>query len=149
MKVILQRVSCASCTVEGQITGAIETGFCAFIGFAKGDTSACFEKMVEKIVTLRVFNDEQGKMNKSLLDVQGKVLSISQFTLYASCRGGRRPSFSLAAPATQAKELYDQSNAILAQRIPVETGIFQAEMDISLINDGPVTTILDEQELFG
>ncbi len=149
MKVVLQRVSQASCTVDKEITGAIETGFCAFIGFKKGDTSACFEKMVDKIVTLRVFNDKNGKMNKSLLDVGGKVLSISQFTLYASCRGGRRPSFSLAAPALEAKKLYEEFNQALSKRVEVKTGIFQADMDIALINDGPVTILLDEQELFG
>lgn len=149
MKVVLQRVSKASCTVEGQVTGAIETGFCAFIGFKQGDTSACFEKMADKIVALRVFNDENGKMNKSILEVGGKILSISQFTLYASCRGGRRPSFGLAASAEQAKRLYEQFNSTLAKRIKVETGIFQADMDIALINDGPVTILLDEQELFG
>lgn len=149
MRIILQRVSKASCTVDNQVTGAIEEGFCAFIGFAQGDSDIHFEKIANKIVNLRVFEDENGKMNKSLLDIQGQILSISQFTLYASCKGGRRPSFSLAAPALQAKLLYEQFNEILRQYVKVETGIFQADMDISLVNDGPVTIILDDQELFG
>lgn len=149
MRVILQRVSQASCTVDHQITGQIGRGFCAFIGFEQGDSDIHFEKMADKIVNLRIFEDENGKMNKSLLDIQGQILSISQFTLYASCKGGRRPSFSLAAPAAQAKKLYEQFNTVLSQYVKVETGVFQANMDISLINDGPVTIILDEHELFG
>lgn len=149
MKAVIQRVSHASCTVEGVCTGAIEKGLCIFVGFSNEDTEACLAKMIDKIVHLRIFEDEQGKMNRSVLDVGGSILSISQFTLYADCRKGRRPSFVQAAPAKTARMLYDTFNALLAEEIPVETGIFQADMKIDLLNDGPVTIILDSKEVFG
>lgn len=148
MKVVIQRVRHASCTIDSQITGSIEQGFCVLVGFTQSDTEAVVDKVVKKIVSLRVFSDEEGKMNRSLLDIGGKILSISQFTLYADCKKGNRPGFTRAARPEQAIPLYEYFNqAIASAGIPVETGVFGADMQIELCNDGPVTIVLDSEEL--
>ena len=147
MRVVLQRVSHASCTVNGQVTGAIENGLCLFVGFAPDDTDRTLEKMIHKILNLRIFTDDQDKMNLNVQQVGGSILSISQFTLYANCIKGNRPGFSEAAPAQMASLLYDKFNALLKEQIHTETGIFQADMKIDLLNDGPITIVLDSKEL--
>ncbi|HIW17752.1 MAG TPA: D-tyrosyl-tRNA(Tyr) deacylase [Candidatus Faecalicoccus intestinipullorum] len=148
MKVVIQRVRHASCTIDSQITGSIDQGFCVLVGFTQSDTEAVVDKVVKKIVSLRVFSDEEGKMNRSLLDIGGKILSISQFTLYADCKKGNRPGFTRAARPQQAIPLYEYFNqAIASAGIPVETGVFGADMQIELCNDGPVTIVLDSEEL--
>ena len=148
MKVVVQRVRHASCTIDSQITGSIEQGFCVLVGFTQSDTEAVIDKVVKKLVSLRVFSDEEGKMNRSLMDIGGKILSISQFTLYADCKKGNRPGFTRAARPEQAIPLYEYFNrAITNTGIPVETGVFGADMQIELCNDGPVTIILDSEEL--
>lgn len=148
MKVVIQRVRHASCTIDSQITGSIDQGFCVLVGFTQSDTEAVVDKVVKKIVSLRVFSDEEGKMNRSLLDMGGKILSISQFTLYADCKKGNRPGFTRAARPQQAIPLYEYFNqAIASAGIPVETGVFGADMQIELCNDGPVTIVLDSEEL--
>lgn len=148
MKVVIQRVRHASCTIDSQITGSIDQGFCVLVGFTQSDTEAVVDKVVKKIVSLRVFSDEEGKMNRSLLDMGGKILSISQFTLYADCKKGNRPGFTRAARPEQATPLYEYFNqAIASAGIPVETGVFGADMQIELCNDGPVTIVLDSEEL--
>lgn len=148
MKVVIQRVRHASCTIDSQITGSINQGFCVLVGFTQSDTEAVVDKVVKKIVSLRVFSDEEGKMNRSLLDIGGKILSISQFTLYADCKKGNRPGFTRAARPEQAIPLYEYFNqAIASAGIPVETGVFGADMQIELCNDGPVTIVLDSEEL--
>lgn len=148
MKAVIQRVRHASCTIDSQITGSIDQGFCVLVGFTQSDTEAVVDKVVKKIVSLRVFSDEEGKMNRSLLDMGGKILSISQFTLYADCKKGNRPGFTRAARPEQAIPLYEYFNqAIAGAGIPVETGVFGADMQIELCNDGPVTIVLDSEEL--
>lgn len=148
MKVVIQRVRHASCTIDSQITGSIDQGFCVLVGFTQSDTEAVVDKVVKKIVSLRVFSDEEGKMNRSLLDMGGKILSISQFTLYADCKKGNRPGFTRAARPEQSIPLYEYFNqAIASAGIPVETGVFGADMQIELCNDGPVTIVLDSEEL--
>lgn len=148
MKVVVQRVRHASCTIDSQITGSIGQGFCVLVGFTQSDTEAVIDKVVKKLVSLRVFSDEEGKMNRSLMDMGGKILSISQFTLYADCKKGNRPGFTRAARPEQAIPLYEYFNrAITNAGIPVETGVFGADMQIELCNDGPVTIILDSEEL--
>ena len=149
MKVILQRVTQASCVVDGKVTGQIKDGYMALVGISADDQEELLEKMADKVINLRVFSDEEGKMNRSLLDVKGDILSISQFTLYADCKKGRRPSFTHAAKPDISSPMYDKFNEILIEKgIHVETGIFGADMKISLLNDGPVTIILDSDELF-
>lgn len=149
MKVILQRVTQASCVVDEKVTGQIKDGYMALVGISADDQEELLEKMADKVINLRVFSDEEGKMNRSLLDVKGDILSISQFTLYADCKKGRRPSFTHAAKPDISSPMYDKFNEILREKgIHVETGIFGADMKISLLNDGPVTIILDSDELF-
>lgn len=144
MRAVIQRVSQASVTVEGAVTGAIGTGLMVLLGVAKGDNAAAVEAMVDKIVNLRIFPDSNGKMNLSLLDIQGSLLVVSQFTLYGDCRKGRRPSFDSAAPADEAKRLYESFVEVARARgVHAETGIFQAHMDVALVNDGPVTLIVE------
>jgi D-tyrosyl-tRNA(Tyr) deacylase len=147
MKVVLQRVLEANVKIEGKVHGAIDKGYMALVGFKNEDDEKILEKMAEKIVHLRVFEDDQGKMNRSLLDVGGDILSISQFTLYADCKKGRRPSFIEAAKPDISSPLYDRFNEILSSYVKVETGIFGADMKVSLINDGPVTIVLDSDEI--
>lgn len=150
MRVVLQRVKHASCTIDGQITGSIDKGFCLFVGFTDTDTFDIVHKMASKISKLRLFEDENGKMNLSLNDVNGSFLSISQFTLYGDAKKGNRPSFVRAMKANQATVYYDRFNEELQNLgYKVETGIFGADMKIDLLNDGPVTLMLDDKELFG
>lgn len=133
MRVVLQRVRHASCTIDGTVTGKIEDGYLALVGFCQEDTSEIVNKMIQKIVKLRVFSDEQGKMNLSLKDISGSVLSISQFTLYANAKKGNRPSFIDAAKPDVAIPLYDYFNQELKKEVHVETGVFGADMKIELL----------------
>lgn len=149
MRVVIQRAKNAKCTVDGQITGQIDYGYCIFVGFNNEDTNEIIDKMIHKILFLRIFEDENGKMNKSIQDVEGSILSISQFTLYADCKKGNRPSFTNAGKPDLATTLYDQFNQKLQEQgMHVETGIFGADMKIEFLNDGPVTIVLDSKELF-
>ncbi|MGA2434484.1 MAG: D-aminoacyl-tRNA deacylase [Bryobacteraceae bacterium] len=144
MRVVLQRVREARVEVAGQVVGSICKGLLVFIGIAKNDgrDDACY--LAEKIAGLRVFPDEDGKMNRNVIEAGGKLLVISQFTLYGDCRRGRRPSFDAAAPPGEAQELYEYFVAeCRSKSVTVETGVFQAEMAVHLINDGPVTIICD------
>jgi D-aminoacyl-tRNA deacylase len=147
MRALLQRVTRASVVVEGAVVGEIGTGLLILLGVAKPDTVADAEFLVEKILKLRIFPDADGKMNRSLLDTQGSLLVVSQFTLYGDCRKGRRPGFDAAAPAEQARALYE-SFVEIARRsgLRVETGVFQAHMEVALVNDGPVTLMLETGE---
>ncbi|WP_173428135.1 D-aminoacyl-tRNA deacylase [Sharpea azabuensis] len=149
MRIVLQRVSHASVTIEGQVHGQINQGYMILVGFKGEDDEAIIDRMVDKVIHLRVFEDDQGKMNLSLLDVKGAILSISQFTLYANSRKGRRPSFVEAAKPGISSPLYDLFNSRLEEAgIHVEKGIFGADMKCELLNDGPVTILLDSDELF-
>ena len=145
MRVVVQRVMKASCVIDGNTYSSIEKGFLLLVGFTNGDTTAEADYIAKKIAGLRVFEDENGKMNLSLDKVNGDILSISQFTLYADTRYGNRPSFTDALNPTLASELYDYFNEKLrSYSIEVKTGVFGADMKIELINDGPVTIIYDE-----
>ncbi|GGK16246.1 D-aminoacyl-tRNA deacylase [Caldalkalibacillus thermarum] len=147
MRVVVQRSKQAKVTVNGHITGQIEHGFVVLVGVTHEDTSQDAAYLAEKVAHLRVFEDETGKMNRSLLDVGGQVLSVSQFTLYGDCRKGRRPNFMQAAKPEQAKALYEKFNQDLQEKgVHVETGEFGAMMKVELVNDGPVTLIIDSQE---
>lgn len=149
MRAVVQRVSRARVTVEGRVTGEIGAGLMVLLGVGREDTSAVASSMAEKVVNLRIFEDEQGKMNRSLLDVRGAALVVSQFTLYGDARGQRRPSFISAAPPDQASKLYEEFNAALrALGVTVATGIFQAMMSVELVNEGPVTILLDSNKTF-
>jgi D-tyrosyl-tRNA(Tyr) deacylase len=149
MRAVVQRVSRARVRVDGQITGEIGPGLVVLVGVSKSDDEAAAETLAEKISGLRIFNDEERKMNRSLEEVGGAVLAVSQFTLYGDCRKGRRPSFDRAAPAEQAQTLYEKFLAGLRRRgVRVETGIFQAMMDVELVNDGPVTLLVDTDRTF-
>ena len=144
MKIVLQRVSSASVKVDSKIVGSIEHGLLLLIGFSSSDTEESVLPTLEKIVKLRIFSDEEGKMNKSVLDVEGSLLLISQFTLYADTKKGNRPSFIEAARPEQAIPLYEFFIAEMRKRITkVETGIFGADMKVELVNDGPVTIVLE------
>ena len=147
MRVVLQRVIRASVEVNGKIVGRIQHGLMVLLGVAKGDTESDTAYVVEKIRSLRIFADEQGKMNRSLTDINGAVLLVSQFTLLARTTNGRRPSFDEAAPPDLAKRLYEQVAADLrTSGTSVETGIFAAHMNVTLVNDGPVTFVVDSRE---
>lgn len=144
MRAVIQRVSQASVSVEGECLGHIGHGLVLLLGIATADTKADADYLVEKVIGLRIFPDESGKFDRSVQDVQGAILVVSQFTLYGDCRKGRRPSFSTAAGTDIALPLYEYFISILQQKqIPVATGRFQATMAVQLINDGPVTLILD------
>jgi D-aminoacyl-tRNA deacylase len=145
---VVQRVREARVTVAGEVIGAIGHGLCVLLGVAADDTPAEADLLSRKIVGLRIFDDDAGQMNRAVDDVGGALLVVSQFTLHADCRRGRRPSFTAAAPAALAEALYDRFVAgARATRVPVETGRFQARMALALVNDGPVTIILDTSEL--
>ena len=147
MKAVIQRVTSASVHVEGKIVGQIESGLLVLLGVAKGDGETDGRYLVEKIRTLRIFSDEQGKMNRSLVDTQGSVLLVSQFTLLGRTANGRRPSFDEAAAPDEARQLYEQVvTELRALGILVETGIFAAHMQVELVNDGPVTFVLDSRQ---
>jgi D-aminoacyl-tRNA deacylase len=149
MRAVLQRVSRARVTVEGRVTGEIEAGLMILLGVGREDTSAVAASMAEKVSNLRIFEDDQGKMNRSLLDVKGSALVVSQFTLYGDARGQRRPSFIAAAPPELAKALYNEFCAALrAFGVTVATGVFQAMMSVELVNEGPVTILLDSDKTF-
>lgn len=143
MKIVVQRVQEASCVVGGETVGRIDHGLVLLVGFTKTDTLEDITFMARKVVNLRIFDDEDGIMNKSVLDVEGDILSISQFTLYADCKKGNRPSYINALKADEARILYEQFNMELKKYLHVSTGVFQADMKINLINDGPVTIILE------
>lgn len=144
MRVVVQRVTHAKVEVDGAVAGEIGAGLLALLGVAKPDTAVDAEFLAEKIAGLRIFPDEAGKMNRSLLETGGAMLAVSQFTLYGDCRKGRRPSFDHAAPAEQARALYEHFvEAVRRAGVRVETGIFQAHMAVSLVNDGPVTLIVE------
>jgi D-aminoacyl-tRNA deacylase len=145
----VQRVSQARVSVDGRVTGEIGIGLVVLLGVAKGDTSEAARYLAEKTATLRIFADEAGKMNRSLVDVRGAALVVSQFTLYGDTRGQRRPSFIRAAPSDQANRLYEEYCAALRSLgVRVETGIFQTMMSLELTNEGPVTILLDSEKLF-
>ncbi|WP_307339996.1 D-aminoacyl-tRNA deacylase [Caldalkalibacillus uzonensis] len=147
MKVVVQRSKQAKVTVNGEVTGQIDRGFVLLVGVTHDDTKQDAEYLADKVAYLRVFADEEGKMNRSLLEVDGQVLSVSQFTLYGDCRKGRRPNFMQAAKPDQAKQLYEHFNQSLREKgVSVETGEFGAMMQVELVNDGPVTLIIDSQE---
>jgi len=146
MRVVIQRVSQAKVTVQGKEVGAIGPGLSLFLGVAKGDTEEDSTYLVQKSVDLRIFEDDEGKFNRTLLDVGGEVLVVSQFTLYGDCTKGRRPSFSHAASPEEAERLYQQFVQKLREKGPrVATGQFQAKMEVSLVNSGPVTFIIDSE----
>ena len=145
----MQRVSRAQVTVVGRVTAQIDAGLMILLGVGRDDTSAVAVSMAEKVANLRVFEDEQGKMNKSLLDVKGGALVVSQFTLYGDARGQRRPSFMAAAPPDRAVALYEEFSASLRNLgVTVATGVFQAMMSVELVNEGPVTILLDSDKTF-
>ena len=149
MRAVLQRVSRARVIVDGSVTGEIGPGLVVLIAVGREDVSATAAAMAEKIVNLRIFADDQGKMNRSVLDTGGAILAISQFTLYGDARGQRRPSFIQAAPPELGKALYDEFVlALRALGVRVETGVFQAHMSLELTNDGPVTILLDSDKTF-
>ncbi len=149
MRAVVQRVTQASVSVAGERKGEIGQGFLVLIGVEEGDTDADLRYIADKVLHLRVFEDENGKMNRSLLDIGGRILAVSQFTLLGDARGGRRPSFIAAARPETANPLYERLVADWRSRgIPVETGVFGADMQVGLVNDGPVTILLDSRKLF-
>lgn len=144
MKAVVQRVTEANVKVNGNIVGEIENGLLILLGITEQDTEKDIETIVQKLINLRIFEDDSNKMNLSLLDIGGSILSVSQFTLYGDVRKGRRPSFSKAAPPQMAEKLYDKFNEYIeSQSIQIETGTFGAMMDVSLTNDGPVTFVIE------
>jgi len=146
MRVVVQRSKAARVTVDGEVTGQITKGFVLLVGVTHEDKEEDAAYLADKIANLRVFEDAAGKMNLSLLDVGGEILSVSQFTLYGDCRKGRRPSFIEAARPEQAVQLYEAFNGMLREKgIRVETGVFGAMMDVELTNDGPVTLIVESK----
>lgn len=149
MRAVIQRVSSASVTVDDKITGEIETGLVVLLGIKGTDSHREIEWLADKIVNLRIFGDNEGKMNLSLADIGGEMLIVSQFTLYGDCRKGRRPGYSTAAPPEIAEPLYlDFVSAVQSRNIKVATGTFRAAMNVALVNDGPVTLMLDSDKLF-
>lgn len=149
MRFLIQRVGHANVQVDAQIIGQIQKGFLVFIGVSQEDTQEIADKMIRKLIGMRIFEDENGKTNLSLADVSGELLLISQFTLYADCRKGNRPSFIKAGNPDSANELYEYIISECRKKIPVvQTGSFGADMKISLLNDGPFTIMLDSDELF-
>ena len=149
MRCVVQRVSEASVAVNGETVGAVGPGLMVLIGVSTEDTDADLKYMTEKVPNLRIFDDENGVMNRSVLDVGGGILAVSQFTLYGDARGGRRPSYIRAAKPEEANAMYERLvNAWRAKGIHVETGIFRTDMKVSLVNDGPVTILLDSEKVF-
>lgn len=149
MRAVVQRVHRASVTVDGKLVGCIDRGLLVYLGVGKNDTEKDVDWMCEKIANLRIFEDENGKMNLSLLQVDGELLVISQFTLYGDCRRGRRPSFDEAAPAELGEKLYELFIEKMRQQLrKVEKGVFGAHMEVESINDGPVTILLDSERRF-
>lgn len=149
MRAVVQRVKQASVTVDSQITGRIEQGLLVFLGVGPDDGPADAAYITDKIANLRIFADDSGKMNRSVQDIAGGILLISQFTLFGDCRKGRRPDFSQAAPPALAKALYEQAiETLRGLGLTVQTGIFAADMQIDSVNDGPVTILLDSKRMF-
>jgi len=149
VRAVVQRVSQARVVVEGRVTGEIAAGAVVLLGVGRTDTPESAAYLAEKAAHLRIFDDDQGKMNRSLLETGGAALVVSQFTLYADARGQRRPSFIQAAPPEDANHLYEEFvRALRALGVRVETGVFQARMAVELSNDGPVTILLDSEKLF-
>ena len=149
MRAVIQRVSRAGVTVDGETVGSIDGGLLVLLGVGAGDTARDADYLVDKTIGLRIFPDENGKMNRNVRQAGGSLLVISQFTLYGDCRRGRRPSFDAAAEPGEAKALYEYFvQAARERRIRVETGVFQAHMAVELVNDGPVTILLDSTKLF-
>lgn len=149
VRAVVQRVTRARVEVEGRVNGEIGAGLAVLIAVGRGDSAETAATMAEKIVRLRIFNDEQGKMNRSLVEAGGAVLVVSQFTLYGDARGQRRPSFMGAASAEEGKAVYEEFVSALRELgVRVETGVFQAHMQVELVNDGPVTLLLDSEKAF-
>ena len=149
MRCVVQRVTEASVTVNGETVGAVGPGLMVLIGVSTEDTDADLKYMAEKVPNLRIFDDENGVMNRSVLDVGGSILAVSQFTLYGDARGGRRPSYIRAAKPDEANALYERLVAAWRDKgIHVETGRFRTEMKVSLVNDGPVTILIDSEKAF-
>ncbi len=147
MIALIQRVSRSSVRVEGRIVGEIGTGVNILVGVVRGDSREDIDRLISKIPVLRIFPDERGRMNRSLIDIGGSALVISQFTLAADLKKGRRPSFDNAMPPEEARKLYAEFCRELSQHVPVERGIFGAMMEVDILNDGPVTLILDSHSL--
>ena len=148
MKIVIQRSLKANVTVNSNVVGKIDNGMVILVGFTNGDNEQVIDKMVRKVVNLRIFDDENGVMNKSIIDVKGSILSISQFTLYANAKKGNRPSYTEALVYDEAEKLYNIFNEKLKnENIKVETGIFGEEMKVNLTNDGPITIILESGDL--
>lgn len=145
MRFLVQRVSKAKVVVDNEIVGKIEKGFMTLIGIKQGDTKKEADKLIKKMLKLRIFEDENGKMNLNIKQVDGKILAISQFTLYADTKKGNRPSFINAAKPEEAEELYEYIINELSNEINVEKGVFGAHMDVDFVNDGPVTILLEEE----
>lgn len=144
MKIVIQRVREASVTIDGQLYSNIGYGYLLLVGISTTDSEDILAAMAKKVIELRICEDENQKMNLSIMDISGEILSVSQFTLYADCRKGRRPSFIDAARPEMANELYQKFNDMLrSYGVKVETGVFQADMKVGLVNDGPVTIVLD------
>lgn len=148
MRAVVQRVKSAGVSVRGEKKSGIQTGLLVFLGVEEEDSSADCDYICDKVLGLRIFEDIEGKMNLSVTDVGGEVLLVSQFTLYGDARKGRRPSFIRAARPQKAVMLYERAAQILSQSVPVQTGEFQAQMEVSLVNDGPVTILLESKRLF-
>ena len=149
MRAVVQRVASASVTVHGEVRGAIGPGLVALVGVGPGDTAADVEWLCAKLRTLRVFEDDGGRMNRSVEETRGSVLLVSQFTVYGDCRKGRRPSFDGAAPPELGERLFNAlADALRAAGLRVQTGVFGASMQVALVNDGPVTLLLDSAKLF-
>ena len=149
MRILIQRVISANVVVDGGVTGAIDHGLLLLVGVTHTDSEAIVERMADKVVKLRIFSDEKGLMNRSVIDVGGGLLAVSQFTLYADAKGGNRPSYTAAARPEQASPAFDRFVSKLAARLgkPVSTGVFGADMKVTLVNDGPVTIWLDSETL--
>ena len=145
MRILVQRSKKSSVTINNKVVGKIDKGLVLFVGFMEGDTSREIDYMIKKVLNLRIFDDEDGVMNKSILDVGGSILSISQFTLYADTRKGNRPSYIKALNGEKAIKLYDEFNEKLSDYIEVETGLFGADMKVNILNDGPITILLEKE----
>ncbi len=148
MKVVVQRSKNSKVTINNKVNGSIDKGYVLLVGFTHNDNTNIVDKMITKILNLRIFEDENDKMNLSIKDINGSILSISQFTLYADTKKGNRPSFINAMKPDEASKLYDYFNQELSKYIEVNTGIFGADMKVEIYNDGPVTIILDSDELY-
>lgn len=148
MRAVVQRVTKGNVEIDGNIVGSIDKGLVVLLGVSEKDTQEDVNYMAEKVLNLRVFDDEEGKMNYSLLDIKGELLVVSQFTLYGDCRKGRRPNYMAAAKPDKADELYNEFVKLCrAQDVKTETGVFQADMKVNIINDGPVTLIVDSEKI--